>query len=175
MKKIIVVIMSVILCFGLAACGGDSGNSAKNESSDNSTASKYSFKDNIATFSDATIEITDYRVIPVGETGNEYGEKPVIAFWYKVTNNSAEDMDPSTAWILNFTAIQDNDANSVNELEVGMLPDDRFLDSQLEKIKVGGTVENAVAYELDDDTTPVQLIASDGFGEEIGKQTFDIK
>lgn len=59
MKKIIVVIMSVILCFGLAACGGDSGDSAKSESSDDSTASKYSFKDNIATFSDATIEITD--------------------------------------------------------------------------------------------------------------------
>lgn len=84
-------------------------------------------------------------------------------------------MDPSTAWILNFTAIQDNDANSVNELEVGMLPEDRFLDSQLEKIKVGGTVENAVSYKLDDDTTPVQLIASDGFREEIGKRTFDIK
>lgn len=102
-----------------------------------------------------TIEITDYKIIPVGSPGNEYGDKPVIAFWYNVTNNGAEDLDPSTARIMNFTAYQDNNENSVNELEVGMLPDEQFLDSQLEKIKIGGTVANAVSYELDDEITPV--------------------
>ena len=54
------------------------------------------------------------------------------------------------------------------------LPDDRFLDSQLEAIKQGGTVENAMAYELDDTTTPVDLVASELFTDEIGRTTYDL-
>ena len=47
---------------------------------------------------------------------------------------------------------------------MGSLPDDRFLDSQTENIKKGGTVENAAAYELDDLVTPVELVATEGLG-----------
>src|SRR5699024_9386147 len=116
---------------------------------------------------DFKIEITDYQVIPAGETGNEYGDTPVIAFWYDTTNTSGTDIDPSTAWIYSLKAIQDNDPNAINELDMGMLPDDSFLDSQLETIKKDGTVSNAVSYELDDDFTPVTLVATNGlFGDE---------
>ena len=63
-----------------------------------------------------------------------------------------------------------------NELNVGMLPDDRFLDSQMENIKKGGTVQSAIAYELDDTTTPVELVASDDLGfSEIGRVTYQLK
>ena len=95
------------------------------------------------------IEITRYKVIKAGQKGNEYGEKPVIAFWYKTTNLSGDKVDP-TDFLFNFTAYQDNNPNAENKLDVGSLPDDRFLDSQTENIKKGGTVENAMAYELDD-------------------------
>jgi hypothetical protein len=123
-----------------------------------------------------TVTITDVKTIAVGETGNEYGEKPVIAFWYEVTNVAADDLDPSTAWIGTFTAYQDNNPNAENELNVGSLPDDAFLDSQIEKIKEGGTVANAVSYELDDATTPVKLVASNDLGmTEIGEMTFELQ
>lgn len=41
MKKIIVVIVSIILCFGLAACGGNSDNPEKTDN--NITAKKLTF------------------------------------------------------------------------------------------------------------------------------------
>ena len=67
-----------------------------------------------------------------------------------------------------------NDKNKVNKLNVASLPDDKFRDSQLAEIKPGGTVSNAVSYELTDDTTPVNLIA-ESFGTEFGSKEFSIK
>ena len=123
-----------------------------------------------------TIEILEYKIIQPGEEGNKYGDKPVIAFWYNTTNTSGEEIDPNSAWIYIVKAVQDNNSNMVNELNVAMLPDDAFTDSQMAKIKKDGTVENAVAYELTDMETPVVLTATNGlFGNEIGSQTFDIK
>lgn len=58
---------------------------------------------------------------------------------------------------------------------MGSLPDDAFTESQMETIKEGGTVENAMAYELDDLTTPVELVASDDLGmTEIGRETYPV-
>ena len=137
---------------------------------------EYYFKDDVLVSEDVKIEITDWRVIPVGETGNEYGDGPVIAFWYSVTNLSGNDgVTPLGSWIAMFTAIQDNDPNLVNELEVASFPDERFLDTQMENIKKDGTVECAMAYTLDDLTTPVVLKATRGIlGEDLGEQTFEI-
>ena len=138
-------------------------------------ASGASFADGVLTTDGYTITITDYKVIQPGETGNEYGEKPVIAFWYDTTNVSDTDgLNPMTAWIMAFEAVQDNDPNAVNTLNVASLPDQQFLDSQMQDIKVGGTVSNAVAYELDDTTTPVTLTAKDIMGTEYGSQEFAV-
>ncbi|WP_421000833.1 DUF5067 domain-containing protein (plasmid) [Carnobacterium maltaromaticum] len=108
-----------------------------------------------------------------GEVGNEYGSKPVIAFWYDTLVSPDYDndppIDPTFAWIGNFSAVQDNDPNKINELGMGSLPDDAFLDTQLSKIKPGGTVSNAVAYELSDNETPVTLTA-ESFNKEFGKK-----
>ncbi|TIC89109.1 DUF5067 domain-containing protein [Nocardioides sp. GY 10113] len=134
-----------------------------------------SFVDGVLTTPDVKIVITDNKVIPVGAKGNEYGDKPVIAFWYEITNLSGEKIDPME-WLFLISAYQDNNPNAENELEVGSLPDDRFLDTQMETIKKGGTVENAMAYELDDEVTPVDLVASDMLGmDEYGTVTYDVK
>lgn len=139
-------------------------------------AAEASFKDNVVTTKDVEIKITDVRTIQVGETGNEYGKKPVIAFWYNTTNVSGKETDPMTAWIFLFKAFQDNNPNAENQLDVGSLPDDAFLDSQTDKIKQGGLVPNAVAYELTDTTTPVKLVASTRLGQnEIGSMTFELR
>ncbi|WP_290776111.1 DUF5067 domain-containing protein [Anaerofustis sp.] len=166
MKKVLSVLLVLVLGIGLfAGCG-------------ETEQSEYYFKDNVMNIPGIKIEITDVKIIAKGEKGNEYGEKNVIAFWYNTTkvDDTVESVDPMTAWISNVTAYQDNNENSVNELEVADLPDDKFLDSQMEEIKVGGTVENAVAYYLDDNSTPVLLRCSDLLQETIyGEQTFEVK
>lgn len=194
MKKVLMLLIFATLF--LAACGGtDTSEQSENEtentedvSSDSDSESNSDesneevvedevyFKDNEAKLNDLKINITETKVIQVGEAGNEYGEKPVFAIWYDTTNLSDKDIDPTTAWTVVFTAIQDNDPNVVNELNVAALPDEQFLDSQLETIKQDGTVKNAVAYELDDLETPVTLVATQGIGgDELGEQTYNIK
>lgn len=187
-KKLLLTVFAVLTTLSMVACSG--GSSDNNNTADTSPQvstsvstsdekepeSEYYFKDNMLVSADVKIEITDWKVIPVGETGNEYGESPVIAFWYNTTNLSGnENVTPMGSWIAMFTAIQDNDPNQVNELNVGLLPDDAFLDSQMEVIKKDGTAPCAIAYDLDDTTTPVILRATRGFGgENLGEQTFDI-
>lgn len=173
-----------MLALGLGACASPDDESASGQSSSSvdvevpdeaAEPSQVTFDDGVLETSEVRIEITDYKVLPVGSKGNDYGEKPVIAVWYDITNISGDDVDP-LQFIFLFTAYQDNNPDSLNELQVGGLPDDRFLDSQTEKIKKGGTVENAIAYELDDVTTPVDLLASDELaGDEVGRMTFKLK
>ena len=130
----------------------------------------------VLTTPDMTIVITAHKVIPVGKKGNEYGSKPVMAFWYTVKRLGDSKLDPSTSWLFNFEAYQDNNPNADNKLGVGSLPDDKFLDTQMENIKKGGTVANAVSYELDDLKTPVVLVAGGLLGsDEIGRMTFPVK
>lgn len=155
----------------------EAAEAAENGSEDSAeNAEENYFKDNEIVVKDYTIKITDWKVIPVGEKGNEYGKSPVIAFWYDTTNTSGKEINPTSAWIYIMEAVQDNDPNTVNELNVASLPDDQFRDTQLQKIKQGGTVSNAVAYELTDEETPVELTAkSSMIGDSIGSMTFDIK
>lgn len=163
----------------LTACGNSASSSSDEKGTVTKKAkpvSKYYFKNGEVKIHDLKIKITKTAVINVGETGNEYGDKPVFAIWYDATNLTNKEIDPNTAWQAVFTAVQDNDKNKVNELEVGMLPDDKFLDSQSETIKKNGTVSNAVAYELTDTTTPVQLKATQGVdGKTLGTKTYEIK
>lgn len=182
MKKLIysATILSALL---LAACGGDEAETKEKEVTETETANSAKeeskdvyFKDSEAKLEDLKIKITETKVIPVGEPGNEYGDKPVFAIWFDTTNLSDKEIDPSIAWLAVFTVIQDNNPNAVNELEVGALPDDTFLDTQSENIKKGGTVSHAIAYELDDLETPVTLVATQGImGDELGRQDYTIK
>ncbi|WP_082479950.1 DUF5067 domain-containing protein [Agreia sp. Leaf283] len=133
-----------------------------------------SFVDGVLTTSDVTIRVTDSRVIPVGEVGNEYGDVPVLAIWYDITNLGTSDREISPMeFIFSFEAFQDTDPNRENTLDVASLPDDAFLETQTENIKAGGTVANAIAYSLDDTTTPVELVAG-RMGDEIGRMTFNL-
>ncbi|WP_159576170.1 DUF5067 domain-containing protein [Microbacterium sp. 8M] len=148
---------------------------ASSASGDPGTTNGYSFEDGVLTTPEIKIVITDHKVIPVGQPGNEYGDKPVIAFWYDITNLSDKKKDPME-WIFLFAAYQDNNPDSVNELHVASLPDQAFLETQMEEIKKGGTVANAVAYALDDETTPVDLVALRNVKQtEIGRMTLTLK
>lgn len=194
MKKQILRFGSLLMVLALAACGSSSAGKEEESKLEEVTsdvaeestepekteekeeASPYYFKDLEVVTEDYSIKITDWKIIAPGDEGNSYGDSPVIAFWYDTTNTSGKDVDPMSAWIYIMTAVQDNDPNMVNELDVAALPDSSFSDSQIASIKAGGTVANAVAYELTDTETPVELTATNGmFGDEIGKQVFEIK
>ena len=139
-----------------------------------STDFSQSFKDGVLDVPAAKFEITDHRVVKPGEPGNEIGEKPLLVFNYDVTNKTDETLT-TTDFVVYFTAIQDNDPNKVNELDLGSYFDPETSDTQLEQIKKGGTVAGTIAYELDDLTTPVDLVATKSFSQdEIGRQTFEL-
>lgn len=194
MKKSALLISSIFIIFLSTGCSSNQDDSSVTESTNNvkdeQTASQSDesskneemkkeevyFKNNEAILKDLKIVITETKVILPGETGNEYSDKPVFAIWYDTTNITGKEIDPMSAWIVVFEAVQDNNPNAINTLQIGMLPDNQFLDSQLETIKQNGTVSNAVAYELDDLETPVTLIATQGIsGDKLGEQTFEIK
>lgn len=198
MKKSLVLLACASGALILSGCGGtttdsnqsvNAGSSQTIEAADTSATntaqsvdtpkSDSSFVAGVLTTPEIKIEITDHKVIPVGKKGNEYGSKPVIAFWYKTTNLTEKDVEKDISpmnFIYAVEAFQDNNPNAENKLEVGSLPDDKFLDTQMENIKKGGTVANAIAFELDDVKTPVDLVASNDLGmTEIGKITYKLK
>ena len=150
----------------------------KDKVNSTSRTGEYTFKDGKVSMEDIDLKITKYKVIPVGEEGNEYGDAPVIAFWYETTNKTEKDISPMTAWFASFPEgpIQDNDKNKVNKLQVALHPDKTLVNDQMSKIKKDGTVSGAIAYKLTDLTTPVKLTAYKGIGGiELGSQEFAIK
>ena len=97
-----------------------SNETEKDKVNSTSRTSEYTFKDGKVSMEDIDLKITKYKVIPVGEEGNEYGDAPVIAFWYETTNKTEKDISPMTAWFASFPEgpIQDNDKNKVNKLQI---------------------------------------------------------
>ena len=140
---------------------------------------EYTFKDGKVIMRDIDLRITKYKIIPVGAEGNEYGDTPVIAFWYDTTNKSDKDtISPTVAWLAAFPndAVQDIDKNKLNRLQVAMHPDKKLMKDQFAIIKKGGTVSGDVAYKLSDLSTPVKLTAYKGVdGIELGSQEFAVK
>jgi hypothetical protein len=185
MNKLLALVAPLVLlvALGLSGCSGSitpdaaptTGTEVEVDAPEEEAPAGDSFVDGVLTTDEVKIAITDYRVIPVGEVGNEYGDVPVLAIWYDTTNLGTSDQDISPAeFIYMFEAFQDNDPDRENTLDVGMLPDDAFLDTQMENIKAGGTLSNAIAYELDDTTTQVELVAGGMIGDEIGRMSFNL-
>lgn len=181
MRKIVAPVAALLTTamLGITGCSGASTEaeeepqSVEVEAPNETEVPEATFTDGVLKTPEVEITITDHRVIPVGEEGNEYGSAPVLAFWYDVTNLGTADRDITPSeFIVIFEAYQDTDPNLENSLNVGALPDDAFLETQTQNIKAGGTASNAVAYELDDTTTPVELVA--GRIDEIGRMKLDL-
>ena len=193
-KFLLIPVILVVLVIGIIGAASSGGEKDSDVSSSRSVSSQQEtqveqdtreeapptddeeyFRDGVFQTKDFRIEITDWRVIPAGEVGNRYGDGSIIAFWYTVTNRKTEDtIDPSSSWILYMSAVQDNDPNMVNKLDVSAHPDSTLVDNQLAQIKPGGTLSNAIGYELSDTTTPVTLTASLFGLKEYGTMTFNI-
>jgi len=129
---------------------------------------------------DYTITITDYKVLKPGEQGNEYDSDPVIAFWYDITVSeeaTSTEYNPTMPWMFTFEAIQDNNDNFVNKLNMTTLSGSDYLNTQFVTIKPGGTVSHAVAYKLTDLETPVTLNAVGNLitNEQLGRFDYNIR
>src|SRR3954451_8500939 len=189
--KVLAVIggLFVTMIVGCAALVGSAANENSNTNGGNSTQTfspskgdgaadspsghGSTFKNGALTTPDVKFKITRYKVIGAGQKGNAYGKKPIITFWYQTTNLSGAEVNPSYFYE-NFSAYQDNNPNSENTLDLGDYSNDRFLHSDLENIKKGGTVESVAAYELGDLDTPVDLVADDGL-KVSGKATYKLR
>ncbi|CAI3504417.1 hypothetical protein CIRMBP1292_00679 [Enterococcus cecorum] len=151
----------------------------QNQSDFVATAAEANFDGKMLRGNSYSVRITEHKVIQPGEAGNEGGDKPLIAFYFDTLVNSTYDnsapLTPSIAWTLNFHVVQDNDPNKVNELQFGVLNDATAETNSYAEIKPGGTVSSAVAYQLTDTTTPVNLIAGDLTGTQFGTAEFSVK
>lgn len=205
MKKVKILGLVALTSLILAACGDSSSSETTSKETNQSTVVSSEKKaessakeetpkdtgDFVEKASDATfdgkmlkgnsysIKITDHKVIQPGDKGNEYGEKPIIAFWFDTlvspNYDNSTPINPNTAWILNFEAVQDNSSDMVNKLEVAPLPDEAHLQSQSAEIKPGGTVASSIAYTLTDNETPVKLTAKSMLGNDFGSAEFPVK
>lgn len=185
------ILSAIGLLIGLAlvlgACGSESSDpsgggslpsispSTANSAGDAPSGAAASFTNGVFSTHDVKVQITRYKVIQPGQRGNESGDGPVIAFWYRTTNLSGARVDPTLAWILNLDAYQGNDSNAENKLTIAAPPDDRLRHNQTTSIAKGRTVENAFAYELDDLVTPVDLVATDSLNAPIGKTEYEVR
>jgi len=176
MKKAWLVLpLSAALLFGSAVPTGTQLDNVT-QSEAHAAKKKYYFKDNVAKLQDVKIVITKTKVIKVGQKGNEYGDKPVFAIWFKTKNLSNKNITPVDAWIAVFDGYQDNNKNMLKELNLGAAPDDNLLDNGFAKIKKNGVVKYAVAFELTDLKTPVKLVAKKGYdGTVLGSKTYKVK
>ncbi|MCU09262.1 DUF5067 domain-containing protein [Listeria monocytogenes] len=125
------------------------------------------------------IKITSHKIIPIGAKGNESGDKPIIAFWFEVTNKSGGFTSPISSWVEHIAVYQDTRSDLLYTLKSTTLDDAQFLDSASrlsEDIKKGATVKCAIAYGLDDDEIPVDLAYRDFLSEVVyGKINYQIK
>lgn len=137
------------------------------------TTAKIGFENKKLTLHDGIVEITDYEIIPAKTGSNEYGEKPIIVFYYDVTNSSDKEYSASEMWIANFEAYQDNDPNKLNKLQVAAWSYNNG-ETSWETIKKGGTVSDGIAYELDDLKTSVTLKAYNFNHGDLGSQEFKL-
>ena len=98
LKKLLTALLaSILLITGCSTMKEEKKeNPVKNETNkdkvnSSSREGEYTFKDGKVSMEDIDLKITKYKVIPVGAEGNEYGKKPVIAFWYDPPYNTGSD------------------------------------------------------------------------------------
>ncbi|WP_414049456.1 DUF5067 domain-containing protein [Macrococcus animalis] len=120
-----------------------------------------------AVLNDIDVKVLETEFISKGTYENQ--EKEQLGIIYEVKNKSDKEIDPISGWLAVFEATQDS-KDTIRKLEVGMLPQTNkykpFLDTQMDSIKKSGKLKNGIAYNLEDDTTPVILKATKGIGGE---------
>lgn len=131
------------------------------------TTTNKDLKNKTAVLNDEEVKILDTELMPNGTYEGQTADQLVVT--YEVKNKSDKEITPIDGYLAAFEATQEN-TNSEHQLDVGMTPmNEKYkfaTDVQTDKIKKGGTVKSAIAYDLKDMTTPVILHATKGLGGE---------
>lgn len=191
-KKFLATLLTLTICFGLAACGGSSDSSGasddspktekttsaeKEETEEDTKEDSVYFKDDVLQTEECTIKITNTEIIPA-ENNYSLGV-PAVIFTYEYTNNSDENKTPAAVWPLYMTPTQETDA-TIETLNAGMTPTgspyDELVNASMAEVKPGGTVTACIAYNANYADKPVTLTAVASFmGEELGTKTIELQ
>ncbi|MDW3863780.1 DUF5067 domain-containing protein [Staphylococcus saprophyticus] len=170
MKKVFGLLLASTLVLG--ACG-NSGNHNKESQTESVNENKTQFKNDTLVIDDAVLKIKDTFLV-----NDKNSDDKLLAFKYEVENKT--DKDEITAfnvWLETMKAEQDND-NTVNELEVGLTPNtgkfEEWFKHSDDKIKKGKTAKGIVTYSLQNDED-VTLKANKGVdGKELGTKNIKL-
>ncbi len=154
----VIIAAAVILIF--ATLGGGSGSS--NQGTGDATPGM-----NSSQLGDYSVVISDCRL------AEDYEGKPVVIVKYRFTNNS----DEATAF---WTALDANVYQNDIGLNECIFVDDSAnysSDNQMKEIKKGATLDVEVAYELNDQTTPIDVEVQElfSFSDKKITKSFNIK
>ena len=170
MKKILTLIMSAILVFGLAACGGSEepvtepqGTEAQGtEVQEPATEEKKE-----ETKDDGVIDLvteTCTMTYTKHEVSKDWDGNDCLIFYFNYTNNGEE---ASSAMVDTFVQCFQNGI----ECETAILEEDnKGIDNYMKDIKPGVTLEVAIAYVLED-MSEVEIEAAEAFSFDDIKDT----
>jgi len=134
-------------------------NSAETVAVSESVQSAPSFKNDTLSLEDIRIKVTDTKIAQPGQSGNEYGTRPALVFYFEVTNISGDNVFVDNSFMENFQVTQDNDPDAHSYLDWAL---GQKSDRGNDMVKKGGTVASMVGVTLSDLTTPVVLAATNG-------------
>lgn len=124
------------------------------------------FKDNFFSSKSVEFNILTNKIIKPGKPGNENGSKAIIQFWFEVKNNSEHKFTPTAEWLHIFKVTQGD-----NNLTVYPTTNKNIKNDVLYK---GEKAVYGLAFELEDDKTPVKLTA-EFENKIIGEELFELE
>lgn len=103
-----------------------------------------------------------------------YHDGEIVAIEYQIENKTNEPISNDFT-LLNvlFDVYQDNNPNTIENLPYEGT--DKYGIDEMHKVKPGGTSTYGMGYVLDDRETPVTIVVKEVIGDEIYRQSFDIK
>lgn len=169
MKKLLLLITTLFLTLGLAACGGTNSeeqstnqdNQTESENTEETNKEETEDKNNKSEVSDTTLDTGDYvyTIKEVEQITSKYDDTQILAVEIEFTNNSDE---PTSPWMaMGITAEQETDVtvetlNGAN----GLFPDDykpELVEMGDTDIKPGATVDAVIGFEILYPGEPVKL------------------
>ncbi len=149
-NKILALILTFLMIFPLAACGGEKDSGDPN-----------------------LVTIGDYQALHTGsKIVQDYDGNDCIAITYQYTNNSKE--AESFEWSFYYTVKQGDAELEYAPVFVSEDSYDMLDDGLSEEVNPGETKEVTMTYMLNDLTTPVVLEFSDLLGDETDTLSVDV-
>lgn len=165
MKKFLALLMALIMCLSICACGGndDSADTDNKEPVTQKDDETEETKASEGTLGDYAIKFTGFSL------SKDYEGKDVIIVSYDFTNNSDE--AEAAIWAVNIKAFQDG-----VELETAFVLDNDDIDNSTKEIKSGVTLSCCSAFVLDNTSSSVEFEASEliSFSDDVIAVTYDI-